>query len=133
MTKDEILNMQAGREMDALIAEKVMGDNIKRFIWKRYGKPDAIQDPDYGGPRYFSTDIAAAWGVVEKMGYNWSLSRDVGRCGSDYETKGDMLYRFIYTAPGMPMEGVTAETFPLAVCRAALLAKAEQSSAMEEN
>jgi hypothetical protein len=39
--------MQAGREMDALVAEKVMGAR-------------------YSVPRY-SADIAAAWEVVERM------------------------------------------------------------------
>ena len=45
MTRDEILIMAAGREIDALIAEKVMG-------WK----------PD------ISEVIAQAWGLVEKLG-----------------------------------------------------------------
>lgn len=128
MTHDEILNMEAGRELDTLIAEKVMG-------WARWkGATLGWENP----PSFFrtweltsygsfqpSTDISAAWDVIEKMEYNWSFVRDVGKCGSEYETIGNMLYRFIYTAPGMPIEGIVADTAPLAICRAALLAVKE--------
>lgn len=65
--------MKAGREMDALVAEKVMG-------WTdRHGEfaipPDT--SPHRGAIRYmpekvppYSTDISAAWQVVEKL---WEL------------------------------------------------------------
>ena len=140
ITRDEILNMPAGREMDALVAEFVMGwlpnpgpaknSPIQGFF--RKGKKHLewlfMEDIDSMLPKdkivpHFSIDIAAAWEVVEGLKYNWNLCRDVGKCGSDYETAGDMTYRFIYTAPGMPMEGITAGTAPLAICRAALLVK----------
>jgi hypothetical protein len=60
VTRDEILAMPAGREMDALIAEKVMGvdfENHSRSIMKRL---DATLP-------YYSTDIALAWSVVENV------------------------------------------------------------------
>ena len=112
MTREEILNMEAGREMDALVAKMVTHNN---YVFNN-------EHPSY------STNIASAWEVVEKLGYNWTLTRDVGKCGNDYETAGDMTYRFIYAAPGLPMEGVTADPAPLAICRAALLAVLEDSS-----
>ena len=116
MTREEILNMPAGREMDALVAEKVMGADTKQYY-----RLDGIPWHKHDLPAY-STEIDAAWKVIKGLEYNWNLCRDVGKCGSDYETAGDMNYRFIYTAPGMPMEGITADTAPLAICRAALLA-----------
>lgn len=46
--------MNAGRELDALVAEKVMGYEVNREGYTGY-LPS------------FSTDIAAAWDVVEKL------------------------------------------------------------------
>jgi hypothetical protein len=43
-------NIEAGREMDAAVAEKVMGLQENQSQWFRI--------PDY------STDIAAAWAVI---------------------------------------------------------------------
>lgn len=156
-------DMQAGREMDALIAEKVMRLTVfdvapacqyEDGSWqvKRADSFDTEPHPIYlkecrcetirndsllsqlieGGlfghyancldvVPFYSTDIAAAWQVVEKLEYNWNLYRDMGKCGHE-ETQGDKLYRFIYSAPGMSMAGTTAETAPLAICRAALKA-----------
>lgn len=67
MTRDEIPNMPAGRELDALVAEKVMGGKLlfppphnavyKNGTWVR------------GLLNWHpSTDIAAAWEVNEKAG-----------------------------------------------------------------
>jgi len=42
MTKDEVLNMEAGREMDALIVEKVMGEPY----------PSRFDHPKWWGLRY---------------------------------------------------------------------------------
>ncbi len=71
-THDEILNMQASRELDALIAEKVMGWKKILNASKEYpniyanvigedteGVIDRV--PDY------STDLASVWMVVEKL------------------------------------------------------------------
>lgn len=99
MTREEILAMETGRELDALIAERLFG-------WRRIKGPKF----DYDGPcesgdvlipptivnddeafqmmpprgsipfyyfvnRKWSTDISAAWEVVEKMKRNgWSVS-----------------------------------------------------------
>lgn len=60
--------MEAGRELDALIAEKVMG----------LPKCDVWLEPNYSGPnfwvpqtaghlKYYSTDMNAAWESVEKV------------------------------------------------------------------
>ena len=142
MTRDEILNKEAGPEMNALVAEYVMGQtdfDHPGFFWNEGttedGKDgwDGFNCPRCGASKgdtgkctkHYSTDIAAAWQVVEKFEYNWNIYRDVGKCGSEYITAGDMQYRVIFSSPGMPMQGVTADTAPLAICRAALLAVLE--------
>lgn len=53
--------MDAGREMDALIAEKVMGIELPKWIFQEHGlttKTSREVVPDY------STDIAAAWPII---------------------------------------------------------------------
>ena len=69
MTRDEIMAMVPGREMDALVAEKVMmwtkdadgsywlADTYSIRTWEQTSYP-GFQS---------STDIAAAWEVVEKL------------------------------------------------------------------
>ena len=85
MTREEILAMEAGRELNKLVAEKVMNSHKPDYVpqhslelflagspvhygyWTcvhEYGKGDEgewIPDP-------FSTDISAAWPVARKMG-----------------------------------------------------------------
>lgn len=68
--------MKAGRELDALVAEKVMG--LRVFNDKReYALPFILRDGVNHPPPFmpdeqmeiphFSTEIAAAWMVVEKV------------------------------------------------------------------
>lgn len=49
------MSYEAGRELDALIAEKVMGI------------PEDSPQMEFDGPPAYSTDIASAWQVVEKL------------------------------------------------------------------
>lgn len=57
--------MNPGRELDALIAEKVMGwKNIKGELYWLAGLSDRGIAEDVP---YYSTDIAAAWEVFEKI------------------------------------------------------------------
>jgi len=58
--------------------------------------------------------------LVEKLVYNWSLIRDVGNDSDTHETIGDMKYRFILAAPGLPMAGFVAGSGPAAIAEAAL-------------
>ena len=110
MTRDEILNMEAGREMDALIAEKVMGLRVIRADWEPHNR--GIKFDDFGN---YSQDIAAAWEVVEKLRLtitpNHCYPVVKARWCVDTELKGK---NDIWL--------VGAETAPLAICKAALLA-----------
>ena len=135
----DIDKLEAGPETDALVGKHVMGWTLTDTVnvtWDEvaeYRKRPTVSTSDNIGSRVWnnnrrvdewcpSTDIVAAWEVVEKLEYNWTLGRDVGQCGDDYETSGDKLYRFVYSAPGMPMQGISANTAPLAICHAALKA-----------
>lgn len=98
MTKDEILNMPAGGEMDALIADKIFG---------------AVDDDDWGsdGQPAFSTDISAAWEVVEKLLDKFTK----------IEIRGSYWFCvFDWGEDEKHVFGV-AETPMLAICRAAFL------------
>mgnify|MGYP001144293395 CR=1 FL=1 len=104
LTREKILALQPGRELDALVAEKIFGVN----------NPDARWSP--------STDIAAAWEVVEKM--SKTHFSEIAMTELEDGTWGWMA-RFIlvlnepYTVNGYR---ATAKTSPEAICKAALLA-----------
>lgn len=121
-------DMPAGREMDALVAEKVMGWILSPAKWLVRDRkaiaipgnpigPKTWEDLDAPGLPRYSTDIAAAWQVVEKLfaigsffsvespnnGVGWSCGITRGRDTIEY---------------------ILADSAPLAICRAALLAAA---------
>ena len=123
MTRNEILNMPAGREMDALVAEKVMG--WSRGTYHSDGV-DYLRDPEgtshLNVPQY-STDIAAAWQVVEKIRTKYPVIRI---------STGDLMGKYWQCHMADAWREVSHEddsdwfanapTAPLAICRAALLA-----------
>jgi hypothetical protein len=125
--------MQAGRELDALVAEKVMG---WREVRLRPSNSSRRSGPDYKGykpdvvarrretpchvPAY-STDIAAAWEVVEAMERRGCLvvTRTRGAIS------GKPRVEITGTHPVGRNEWLVhedADTVPLAICRAALAA-----------
>ena len=110
------------REMDALVAEKVMGFHLMRYINYPDREPvinPAMFPPDYTDEQIripnYSTDIAAAWLVVEKIDLlgNYDLMKD-----GDYYIFGH------YGEYGFDpwTEFARGKTAPLAICRAALRA-----------
>jgi hypothetical protein len=129
--------MKTGRELDALIAEKVMGwtdieedesDPNTRYSWN-----EAFIGLDPTAPGCFrsipcySTDMAAAWEVLEKMqaqGYRWCLLiRDELKSDTRILPYAEFLHYGKY-APGKVDTCVFAEdeSMPLAICLAALRA-----------
>ena len=125
MTRDEILAMEAGPELDALVAAEVMGVSIVR----ESGIPameHSHHDPHLIGvggqrlpPPNVSGDTGPAWLVVEHLegrGMWWT---------AEYYQHDDPPYRWEFCNPMgkglfLPYEAV-APTLPLAICRAALL------------
>lgn len=110
--------MEAGRELDALIAEKVMGKTVrsKNEVTNNAFKPEYDElVVDLGNERYefirhYSTDIADAWKVLKKL-IQLGAEINVGfykqwDCSIDYPIGCNWL--------------VQAETAPLAICLAAL-------------
>jgi hypothetical protein len=120
---------QAGRELDARIAVEVMGwrdcdphevDAFGELVgWGRNKGAGKHHIPAY------STDIAAAWEVVEKLGQTRTVK--VWKCHDGYicdltPHDGPVFAGFVQ---------VGAETAPLAICRAALIAIAPTPASEE--
>lgn len=100
MTTAELLAMPAGRELDRIVSRIAM-----RFVTDE--------------PLPFSTDIAAAWLVVEQMhllGHALALERWL-----DTPNKNKWLALFTLEN-GHDTGQHVAESAPLAICRAALVA-----------
>ena len=129
--------MEAGRCLDALVAERVMGWTevvVSGMPREGLGVPpegDAlyqvvvIWDVKLTIPSY-STDIAAAWGIVEKLAtkhYITSVGWGPGRDEQCYASVQMILDRnlaadLVLNNP-REMDG-RGKTAPLAICRAAL-------------
>ena len=128
--------MEPGREMDALVAEKVMGLTVRS--WRDLNgfdqddcdfyvnKPDATE-PRWGHCRHlpwYSTDIAAAWEVVEKMHENcgpdeWCFKlEDVGQKTGASVTGAYWNAQFCVGQGGSAVELTTPHTICLAALKA---------------
>ena len=103
--------MEAGRKLDALVAEKVMGvkpeqvycDISGRSISRYFDLEDRMRIESY------STDIAAAWQVLERVAESWLPC--VMHDGMMWVAEFDSIIE-CHTA--------YADTAPLAICRCAL-------------
>jgi len=116
--------MEAGREMDALVWMALNGKSIEDgTIRCRYVDGDVQPHAGYPvghiSPPHYSTNDAAALEITETWEYNWNICRDVGKSGS-FETRGDRDYRVILSYPGMDMAGTVAPTLALAISRTEL-------------
>ncbi len=138
MTRDEILKLEANSETDALIAVSVMG--WRRMSWeKAYGQvgrttltpywhsqdgkhaANVEDDDDYDCPQdgwHPSSDIVAAWEVVEKLKKRPVICLNVWHDDSGWCCSLNFI--------GGRYDAVRADTAPLAICRAALLAVMEK-------
>jgi len=118
MTREEVLALAPGRELDALVAEKVMGWEYKDAIysWGEVLRPSQWIKPN-GWPvdrvSCYSTDISAAWEVVEEMGDCLHLKQ--------HGEQGEWEAWFC----GYPNSKAHGETAPETICKAALLAVME--------
>lgn len=132
MTREQIEAMPAGPEMDALVAERVMGWwadangewNSNPDLPKLMGvvAPDtSFCDLPVWQP---SSDIAAAWEVVEKLSDKLWCELKVNFT-SDYKSRAGFTTVGCSGFNGRPdfaACGNTRTDLPLAICRAALLA-----------
>ena len=138
LTREQVEAMPAGMEMDLLIAP-IAGWDHKHDIsecedcWYDYCRNcgyeprcEGIDDTDCETPPPYSTDIAAAWEVVEKL-------MDEGDVFLEWWQDGEW---FVADKPmGVREDAITARcdgkttgkpSAPLAICRAALLARLEE-------
>jgi Phage ABA sandwich domain len=126
MKPEDIENMQAGREMDEVvhlalwpedeILQLPWGDNILRQC--RKPRREEIPHHSWFCLPHYSTDIAAAWQVVEKLREQFPivvLQFEPEGCSVEVNTDKatPSYYRIV--------ADVFADTAPLAICRAALL------------
>ena len=110
--------MKAGRELDALIAEKVMGWKVDRIVEHNNTTGDELLHI-FGPDKFphYSTQIADAWLVVEKLGKDdWTYTI----VGNSSYNRCDLRkwlshnnWAHLYS---------DADTAPLAICLAALKA-----------
>ena len=105
--------MKVGRELDALIAEKVMGELGKL----RQSEHNLMLPHDVLLP-YYSTQIADAWLVVEKF-ENPKRALMLGR--HTLSGKRRWVVDIFHGDKRCPHRGI-ADTAPLAICLAALKA-----------
>lgn len=147
MSEDEIRQMRAGREMDALVAQLIMGlIPCEKWYYANFGAgggPVSVKGPcnhdncypaserlPFGGPRHYSTDIAAAWEVLEEM--NRRENRNGVYAAPHYGNieffDGDYIVKIQGRIPSDTggVVNATGDTAPLAICRAALLAVTEE-------
>lgn len=139
MNIDEIL---AGRELDALVAEKVMGHVVNQLQPNEkdpFGGAEFGSDREWGYPgdwwdadtqrvvASYSTDIAAAWFVVEKVIEEVAPIYQI-QSGEELGTHRCIFYVPIPGAgdddPAWRPIRSDASTAPLAICWAALKAVA---------
>lgn len=140
-------DLKAGRELDALVAEKVMGwpheqmlvgigtfydamhlepsraayrrrSHVDRF-WERWSPSGSEVVVSDTVPSY-STDIAAAWEVVEHLPLTWWP--EVGRMQDGSSWYCELCLGSPDPAGVGPAIRVVAATAPLAICLAALKA-----------
>ena len=134
MTKEEILAMEEGRQLDAMIAHEIFGFEVE-WDYPPWDIDDRLPKQPFlkSEPRIclgpmahpvantifnYSTDISAAWLVVEKMFEDGYREQQFTRC----HRTGVWEAKFGIVDAGF------AESFslPEAICRAALLAKLEE-------
>ncbi len=103
------------REIDALIAEHVMGLDASVYPIRNgtvYSDGKTTFRIDEGLPHY-STSIKDAWEVIEKVKHDGTFSLDW------YEDEGWNVVQYI----GNEIDTTIADTASLAICKAALKAK----------
>ncbi len=129
MTKEEVLAMEAGRELDIKVVENVMRGNF--MVDEIFGDTEAcnmfekgelmascLEAPFFAPLRRYSGDISDAQRVVDKL-RNYNIRVQFNHYTERWEAefskrKGDVAY---------PM--AAAATIPEAICKAALLAMLE--------
>jgi len=125
MKKEEILKMEAGRELDILILKTIWGvKKIHYWEWDKdkskpqyipSNKPWRTHQIDARSVPSFSNEIYPAFLIVEKLDGCLHLKQ--------HGKKG--IWEALFCEAG-PEHEASGKTAPLAICRAALLAVSER-------
>ncbi len=123
--------MTAGRELDALVAEKVFGVLAVHDSRDGYGKGarqyPAINGNPSGPVPFYSSDIACAWLVVEKMRRDgWAFTLLLTPPASSVIVPTAAFRQSVYPPDCRSIQEAGysshAESVPAAICLAALKA-----------
>jgi len=141
----DLTTLPAGRDLDAVVAERVMGYEWRRFDYPpagqgyRYGKPWTWlssekhgDDPEgdetkfIGNVPHFSTDIAAAFLVVERMReQGWQFHMNATEAPDSSNAWCAWFARPNDTIDGKGLHRVGAKA-PVVIVHAALAARAAE-------
>ncbi len=121
VTRDEAMNL-SGRELDAAVAERVMGRSVVWREWREELRPT----DRYSGAiiTRYSTDNTTIWQVVERMhelGWRYVMLKGFQQGNHRHYAAFDRQEWYDANPPWSAWAG----TLPEAICRAALLAVAE--------
>jgi hypothetical protein len=117
-------NMKVGRELDALVAEKVMGFDVRKhgndWIYIGEVRPGGTDPQGYPVPNY-SEDISAAWKVVEKLAQTRHITVN-SAVGLDASKAFVKLWRCEIDLTKHSSTEEFSDSAPHAICLAALKA-----------
>jgi hypothetical protein len=113
------------RELDAQVAERVMGWLVEREYWQCSVNPRPQNSADWCRIPDYSTNMKVTWLMLDIFVRNHNAWCAVGRCHPLLQRKGEYYYCEIgsgdlaYESPALKMTAF-AETAPLAICHAVL-------------
>lgn len=128
MNQEEILAMEPGRDLNALVAEVIFGYQIYRYMFRDWQMYCPSLHKSAVRLRKYSQTAVAAWQVVEKMeqdGWNWDATGRVGR--EHVEPFKRFYFKPNKYDPVYPLSSIVRADgveLPEAICKAALLTKA---------
>lgn len=81
--------MKAGRELDALVAEKVFGLKVDYEFDEPFAPALRDRYDEYGLVPHYSTSIEAAWDIIEHMRDQWTAATEGVDGFSDFDRPFD--------------------------------------------
>lgn len=116
----KISEMPAGREMDVMVAKYIMVGMELASVMDCFGCPMVYKDDEITCCPHYSTDIAAAWEVAERVRLTVTPAIGHGWEAAWCNASGSGERNWVGTTNGRKWH--YGDTAPLAICRAALLA-----------
>jgi len=111
--------MKPGRELDTLIAKKIMGRPACKNCIYQSAVPHCVEE--CGFHPHYSTDIAAAWQVVEKL-FTLNGEPTVLQIYGPLEDGYKVTPVWEHHDGAIPEKSIVRKTAPHAICLAALAA-----------